>query len=93
LANEAYLERHGKVSRIHRKKPRGKPMPTAVARANAQKSKVRSKVEHVFAHQKVRMGMFVRTIGIARATATITLVNMVYNMQRRCWLNDRPATG
>ena len=93
LANETYLQRHGKVSRIHRKKPKGKPMPATVARANAQKSKVRSKVEHVFAHQKVRMGLFVRTIGIARATATITLVNMVYNMQRWCWLNARQALG
>ena len=51
-------------------------MPAAVARANAQKSKVRAKVEHVFAHQKARMGLFVRTIGIARAMATIALVNM-----------------
>ena len=93
LANEAYLQRHGKVSRIHRKKPKGKPMPANVARANAQKSKVRSKVEHVFAHQKARMGLFVRTIGIARATATITLVNMVYNMQRWGWLNLRNAMG
>ena len=25
------------------------------------------------------MGLFVRTIGIARATATVTLVNMAYN--------------
>ena len=68
-------------------------MPATVARANAQKSKVRSKVEHVFAHQKARMGLFVRTIGIARATASITLVNMVYNMQRWCWLNTRQATA
>jgi len=68
-------------------------MPAAMARANAQKSKVRSKVEHVFAHQKARMGLFVRTIGLARATVTITLVNMVYNMQRWCWLNARQATG
>ena len=68
-------------------------MPANVAHANAQKSKVRSKVEHVFAHQKARMGLFVRTIGIARATATITLVNMVYNMQRWGWLNLRNAVG
>jgi IS5 family transposase len=93
IANEAYLQRHGKVSRIHRKKPKGKPMPAAVARANAQKSKVRSKVEHVFAHQKARMGLFVRTIGLARATATITLVNMAYNMQRWCWLIARQPTA
>jgi IS5 family transposase len=30
--------------------------------ANAQKSKVRSAVEHVFAHQKGLMGLIVRTI-------------------------------
>ena len=91
--NETYLQRHGRVSRIHRKKPRGKPMPANVARANAQKSAVRSKVEHVFAQQKARMGLFVRAIGLARATATITLVNMAYNMQRWCWLNSRQATA
>ena len=93
MANEVYLERHGRISRIHRKKPKGKPMPANVTRANAQKSKIRSKVEHVFAHQKARMRLFVRTIGIARANATITLVNMVYNMQRWSWLSARQATG
>ena len=45
------LTRHGS-SRIHRKKPKGKPMPANVARANGAKSKVRSAVEHVFARQK-----------------------------------------
>ena len=42
--NEAMLARHGFVSRIHRKKPKGKPMPERVRIANAQKSKVRSAV-------------------------------------------------
>ncbi len=48
-ANENYLERYGKVSQIHRKKPRGKPMPKRTARANARKAAVRARVEHVFA--------------------------------------------
>jgi IS5 family transposase len=39
---------------IHRKKPQGKPMPEAVARANGKKSKVRAYVEHVFAHKRAR---------------------------------------
>jgi IS5 family transposase len=90
-ANEAYLNKAGKVSRIHRKKPKGKPMPKAVARANATKSKVRARVEHVFAEQKDRMGLFIRTIGIARAEATITLTNMAFNMKRWCWLDRRSA--
>jgi hypothetical protein len=84
---------HGlsQVSRIHRKKPKGKPMPKAVARANATKSKVRARVEHVFAEQKDRMGLFIRTIGIARAEATIALTNMAFNMKRWCWLDRRSA--
>ena len=65
------LSRRGFVSRIHRKKPKGKPMPDRTCFANAQKSKVRSAVEHVFAHQKGLMGLFVRTIGLARARLKI----------------------
>lgn len=85
-ANEAFMERQGFVSLVHRKKPKGKPMPEAVRRANNMKSKVRSRVEHVFAEQKSRMGLFVRTIGIARATTKIGLVNLVYNMKRLIFL-------
>ena len=69
--NEAMLARRGFVSRIHRKKPQGRPMPERMRIANAQKSKVRSAVEHVFAHQKGPMGLIVRTIGIARARVKI----------------------
>jgi IS5 family transposase len=61
--NEAMLARCGFASRIHRKKPPGRPMPERMRIANAQKSKVRSVVEHVFAHQKGPMGLIVRTIG------------------------------
>src|SRR6202008_1344771 len=46
--NEEMLRRRGFVSRIHRKKPKGKPMPVRTRIANARKSKVRSAVEHVF---------------------------------------------
>ena len=39
-------------------------MSRATAKANAKKSKIRAHVEHVFADQKDRMGLFIRTIGI-----------------------------
>lgn len=81
-AKEAWLKRHSRVSRIHRKKPRGRLMPEHTARANAAKSKVRARVEHVFAPQKDQMGLFIRTIGIKRAEAKITLANLGYNMHR-----------
>ena len=86
------MEVNGFVSLVHRKKPKGKPMPERTRLANAHKSKVRSKVEHVFAHQKGLMGLCVRTIGIARAKVKIGLANMAYNMRRLVWL-ERQMTG
>ena len=81
------------MSRIHRKKPQGKPMPTHVSRANAAKSKVRAHVEHVFARQKGPMALVVRTIGIARARVKIGLANIAYNMRRMVWLGSRPVAA
>ena len=66
-------------------------MPEATRRANNIKSKVRSRVEHVFAEQKSRMGLFIRTIGIARATTKIGLANLAYNMKRLIFLERTAA--
>ena len=92
-ANEAWLKRQSRVSRIHRRKPRGKPMPDHVRRGNATKSKVRARVEHVFARQKDQMGLFIRTIGIKRAEAKIVLANLAYNMHRLIFHERRAAMG
>ena len=92
-ANEKWLRRQGRVSRIHRRKPRGRPMPERTAKANAAKSKVRARVEHVFAHQKDKMGLFIRTIGIKRAEAKITLANLAYNMSRLIFHERRATMG
>ena len=54
----------------------------SASRANARKSAVRARVEHVFAHQKNRFGLFIRTIGLARAEAKLTLANLAYNFNR-----------
>jgi IS5 family transposase len=85
-ANETYMAQNGFVSRIHRKKPTGRPLPERSRRANARKSAVRSRIEHVFAEQKHRMGLLVRTIGMARARMKIGLANLAYNMKRLIWL-------
>ncbi len=74
--NEDWLEANGTASRIHRRKPRGRPMGKRTAKANGRKSAVRAKVEHVFAHRKDRMGLRIRTIGMARAKAAAALANM-----------------
>ena len=83
------LERRGFVSRIHRKKPKGKTMPERTRIANAQKSKVRSAIEHVFAHQKGLLNLTIRTIGLARARVKIGLANLAYNMRRFIWLRTK----
>ena len=90
--NEAFMAKNGFVSRVHRKKPKGRAMPAAIRRANNAKSKIRSRVEHVFAELKDRMDLFIRTIGIARATTKIGLANLVFNIKRLLFLR-RVALG
>ena len=92
-SNEKWLCSMGRVSRIHRRKPQGRSMPAHIRQGNAAKSKVRARVEHVFAHQKDKMGLFIRTIGIKRAEAKITLANLTYNMNRLIFHERRAATG
>ncbi len=47
--------------------------------------------EHVFAHQKHRMGLVIRTIGLKRAEAKIGLANLAYNFQRLIFHERRAA--
>jgi transposase, IS5 family len=91
--NEKWLEANMLKSQIHRRKPVGKSMPEATAKANAKKSSVRARIEHVFAHQKNRFGLFIRTIGIVRAEAKLTLANLAYNFDRLIFHERQAATG
>ena len=91
--NEEWLASHMLTSRIHRRKPKGKPMSKATARANGEKSSVRARVEHVFAHQKMRFGLFIRTIGLARAETKLTLANIAYNFDRLVFHERRAVTA
>ena len=61
-------------------------MPAHTRRANGRKSKVRAAVEHVFADQKSRMGLFIRTVGLPRARLKTGLVNLIYTMRRLVFL-------
>jgi transposase, IS5 family len=86
-ANLALLERRGLRPQFQRKKPRGKKMPVHIIRGNA----TRAHVEHVFAAQKCRLGLIVRTIGMVRARAKIGLANLTYDFTRLAWLSGRTA--
>ena len=50
-----------------------------------------ARVEHVFAAQKCRIGLVVRTVGLVRARVKIGLANLAYNFTRLAWLNGRTA--
>ncbi|MFC7739205.1 transposase [Roseomonas sp. GCM10028921] len=83
------LDRRGLRPEFQRAKPRGRPMPAHISRGNATQARVRSLVEHVVAAEKRRMGLIVRCIGLARATARITLANLAYNMRPLAWVEGR----
>ena len=91
--NETHMEKNGFVSKVHFRRRAGSPLTAAQAKANAARSKVRSAVETVFAAQKHRFGLFVRTIGAARARVKIGLANIAYNVTRFVWLTIRPAAA
>ena len=91
--NETARAKRGLVSRVHFRKPKGKALPARHARANAARSAVRSAVEHVFAGQKHRMKLFIRTVGLARAKAKIGMANVAYNLTRLVRLEARNASA
>lgn len=90
--NELMLAASGYRSNVHHKGHRNKPLTDKEVRANREKSKTRARVEHVFGSQTNEQGgMFVRVIGLARATIKVGLMNLVYNMRRLVTLSRRRA--
>jgi hypothetical protein len=68
-------------------------MPSHIDRGTATRVRVRSRVEHVFAVQKCRLGLLVRTVGMVRARVKICLANLAYNLTRLAWLDGRTASA
>ena len=76
-------------SRINQKGSRGGPLTEIQQEGNRKKSKVRARVEHVFAQIEAMHGGVIRCIGRLRAAAKIGLLNLVYNMRRFAYLESR----
>ena len=91
--NEAHLERHGFTSKIHFRRRPGVGLTPSQRKANRARSQVRSAIETVFAAQKHRFGLFVRTIGLARARVKIGLANLAYNFGRLIWHEKRQQSA
>ncbi len=68
-------------SHIHRKSTWKRPLNEREQEANRKRLRVR--VEHVFAQQANRL---VRSIGQVRAAVKIGMMNLEYNMRQLVWL-------
>lgn len=77
------LKADGFTNQINEKGARNHPLTEEQKASNRKKSKIRSRVEHVFGVQSQRAGsLILRGIGIVRAQAKIGLRNLSYNMSR-----------
>ncbi len=78
--------------RIHKKGSRYVTLTKKQMKANRFKSRTRARIEHVFAAIRNRVrGLAVRSIGLMRSTADITLQNLVYNMNRVTYIKQFEA--
>jgi transposase, IS5 family len=73
-------------NRVHKKAGRNAPLSEFHQEQNKKKSRVRARVEHVFAQIEKMFGGRIRCIGRLRAAAKIGLLNLVYNMRRFAYL-------
>lgn len=81
------LKQEGFREHLQRKGCRHKKLTEREKRGNHTRSKVRSRVEHVFGVQAQRAGsLILRAIGLMRATTKIGLRNLAYNIDRFCLL-------
>jgi IS5 family transposase len=90
---EAELAEQNITSQICEKGSRGHPLTEEQKADNHKKSKVRSRVEHVFGAQAQMGGHWVRTIGLLRAKVKIGMMNLAYNMVRLVQLIRRDGIG
>jgi IS5 family transposase len=79
-----------KIPHFQEKGTRGHPLTEEQKQANRERSRIRSRVEHVFGTKFQRAGnLILRTVGIARARVKLGLRNLAYNLERYAMLKLR----
>jgi IS5 family transposase len=79
----ALLDEFGYREHIQRKGCRHRKLTEREKQGNRTRSRIRSRIEHVFGVQAKRAGnLILRTIGIVRARIKIGLRNLAYNLDR-----------
>jgi transposase, IS5 family len=80
---EKVIAKHEMNNKAHEKGYRNKPLTEEQKASNREKSRTRARVEHVFGFMEQSMnGLFVKSVGINRATGIIGLINLTYNLFR-----------
>ena len=80
---EKVISKYKMKNKVHEKAYRNKPLTEEQKSNNREKSKIRARVEHVFGFMEQSMnGLYIRSVGITRATGIIGLINLTYNLFR-----------
>ena len=83
VGQQKILKQYDLKDKICEKGYRNKPLSEEAKESNRNKSKVRSRVEHVFGFiERVMHGFNVRSVGIKRATEAIFMTCFTYNLFR-----------
>lgn len=82
-AIETMLGKKNIESQVHEKGYRNQPLTKRQQQRNRKKSKTRVRVEHIFGFMTNSMNnMFIHSRSLSRATATIGMMNLTYNLFR-----------
>jgi IS5 family transposase len=80
---EETIAQYKMINKVHEKGYKNKPLTEKQKENNTEKSRTRARVEHVFGFMEQSMnGLKLKSIGIARATGIIGLINLTYNLFR-----------
>jgi len=80
---ESVISKHEMKNEVHEKGYRNHPLTEVQNASNKIKSKTRVRVEHVFGFMEQSMnGLYLRCVGLVRATGIIGLINLTYNLFR-----------
>lgn len=84
---EKAITNAGMNNKVCEKGYRNHPLTDEQKESNTEKSRIRSRVEHIFGFMENSMnGMYLCNIGIKRIKAVIGLMNLTYNMFRKIQL-------
>jgi IS5 family transposase len=91
---DAWFTLHRPEIRLHisERGYRGTPLTDSQKASNREKSRIRSRIEHIFGFMSGSMGgMNIRCIGIQRAECAVVLKNLAYNISRYAILRKLAA--